>query len=186
MHQLVYLLGAPGSGKSTVMKELAGRDGWELRPLPFAHRVRGDVTQLGADRAPFGGTDTLSYIAGPEVELWTRTLPAPYLLGEGDRLAYRRFFERAAAGGYLLRVFYLHAPPAVARQRRAARAAEHELELQDPRWARGRARKAARLAGDLRAQRLDAGRPAADLAAEIRAAVPGLDKALAAVVTPPR
>lgn len=150
----VYLIGAPGSGKTTIMSRLLARMPETARyDKPVKHTVHdhaGSVAvSLGWPRAPFGGTDTLGYTAVTQVE--TLLLPVlseagvALLLGEGDRLATDRFLTAAARHGEVT-LFHVELPDTEAAARRARRAADHGLAPQNPTWATGRATKARNLA----------------------------------------
>lgn len=179
-NHLVYLIGEPGAGKTTTMTALTGGTaGWTEDGMPFAHQTRGTVALLGKARAAFGGTDTLGMSVARTAEAWIATRPHEWVLGEGDRLAYGRFFDVAASAGYELHLIYLACPPGVAEQRRAARAAEHGLKPQNPSWVRGRASKATRLARAYGAHLIGAAHCTAAQADAIRELVPGLAEALA-------
>jgi hypothetical protein len=150
----VYLIGAPGAGKTTIMSRVLDRLPETARyDKPVKHTVHdhaGNVAvSLGWPRAPFGGTDTLGYAAINAVE--GTLLPVlsgagvAVVLGEGDRLATDRFLIAAARHGQVT-LFYVDLTPEEAQQRRAARAEAHGLAPQNPAWATGRATKARNLA----------------------------------------
>jgi hypothetical protein len=150
---LVYLIGAPGAGKTTVTRALESN--WI--PVadatdPVKHRVwfgpQGTTISLGHDRAPFGGTDTLSYTAINVIERWLPTLPeqgVENVYGEGDRLANPRFFNLCRSVGDL-KVFYLDRSDEQAQTQRAQRASDNNLPMQNASWVAGRATKARNLA----------------------------------------
>ena len=147
---LLYLLGGPGSGKTTVLETLLGlpynEQSWVGSDDPFAHLRLDAVVLLGRRRAGFGGTDTLPMNVARKAEAWIASTPAQVVAGEGDRLAYNGFFCAARDAGYRLSVIHLDTGPDVAAQRRAARAAALGTKLQNPTWVRGRESKAAKLA----------------------------------------
>lgn len=182
--ELVYLIGAPAAGKSTLMAELTARADRYGCSYPLPHQVLADpatgetlAVELGRQRLQFPGTDTLAMNISPAACAWLRgeTAPQPaVVLAEGDRLAHRGFLDAAAAGGYMVTVAYLDAPPEVLTDRCAARGS-----AQNTSWRAGRGTKALRLAGYAAGAytliRLDsAALPPAALAARLRAAVPAL------------
>jgi P-loop Nucleotide Kinase3 len=177
---LVYLIGPPGAGKSTLMVELTRGCDRLPRWQPVAHEllVGSDSAIVGAElgrrRERSGGTDALSAGIMRTAEAWVKTLPYPLLLGEGDRLAYRRFFGGTARAGYRVTIVYLSCPPEVCDERCADRNADWSAS-----WRLGRATKAERLAEyafvSHRLIRLSTGtHQPADLAATLRHEVPEL------------
>jgi gluconate kinase len=98
--KLFYLIGLPGSGKSTVMKALMERvcDGqWEReRPIDLLDTEKcGNYRVLGKYEKgeTFSGTDRLSMAVAPKAIEWIQTKPNETIFGEGDRLNNRGFFE---------------------------------------------------------------------------------------------
>lgn len=96
--KLVYLIGLPGTGKTTVMKELMNRIG-EFEPdrpidLLDSH-VCGNVRVLGKylEGETFSGTDRLSMAVCPKAIEYFSTQPDEIVIGEGDRLNNKGFFH---------------------------------------------------------------------------------------------
>lgn len=141
--KIVYLVGAPGSGKSTVMGQVVKDWTGMQHGKPFAHIEYIDAPvptcQLGKDRGSFSGTDALSTAVIEQVIPWLPTCGYEVLFAEGDRLANARFFEACKQVG-TLKVFHLSVPPAVAAARRAGRGS-----TQDETWVRGRTTKVTNL-----------------------------------------
>lgn len=141
MNALLYILGVPGSGKTTLVRELVLGRRRMVVTQPFAHTVYEDgLVQLGRDRGTHGGTDALSMSVQPNVVAALEAGAWPRILAEGDRLANPSFFEAVVAAGYELDVVLLSVPAEVAADRRAARGTD-----QDERWLRGRESKIANL-----------------------------------------
>lgn len=148
MTTLVYVAGAPATGKSTLMAALtAGCAARVPRAKPFAHDVLADDhgfpigIELGRRRPDFPGTDALSMSVSPLACQFMETRPAELVLAEGDRLATQRFLDAAQAAGYDVHLVYLVAPKDILDLRCVRRGSS-----QNPGWRRGRATKAERLA----------------------------------------
>jgi len=96
--KVVYLIGLPGCGKSTVMKELMSRfEGWSQdRPVDLLDsHVSGNVRVLGKyeEGETFSGTDRLSMAVSPKAIEFIETNPDEIIIGEGDRLNNKGFFN---------------------------------------------------------------------------------------------
>jgi hypothetical protein len=145
----VYLFGQPGSGKTTLMREVCRR-GMMLYDAekPIKHRgyawEGGMFSALGAEAWPFGGTDTLAYDAVAKCSRWLPALQkckaGGLVFAEGDRLANLRFFGEVEKR-YRLLAFYLSCDDALAGARRRLRASRHGLAAQSETWVRGRITK---------------------------------------------
>lgn len=107
MSRMVYLIGQPGAGKSTLMARLT--EGLERLPsdLPVPHDrlfvgITGSVVgaEIGKQRGAFSGTDALASAIIDRAAPWVRNNPYPLMLAEGARLANRRFLTASADGGY--------------------------------------------------------------------------------------
>ncbi len=138
---LFYLIGVPGSGKSTFTAALLdGRTPDSEQKKPFPIRYFGDVSMLGDARAGNPGTDSLELQAQPWVIDWLERCPTPYVYGEGDRLANDKFFNAVQAAGWTLTVAFLSVPEWEAAARRDSRGSR-----QNSSWVKGRETKAMRL-----------------------------------------
>lgn len=142
---MLYILGDPGIGKSTLAAALM--KGWSYDEVmdPFAHRVyENGVVALGKGGGDFPGTDTLAMDVQPKVLEWVKRLEPPMLLGEGDRLANAKFFNGLLRLGYALWPVYL-AGRSLAAERRRERS-QRTGKTQNPHWVKGRVTKNARMA----------------------------------------
>jgi ATPase subunit of ABC transporter with duplicated ATPase domains len=172
----IYLLGAPGTGKTT-LANLIKKSWGESRPCNdnFAHEVfrceTGFNISLGKNKPPFSGTDTLSNSVIERVEqmyeAWDKFGQINYILGEGDRLAIARMMDLAKKYGTLYS-FYLHAPDEIINERRSERAKQNNLKLQNPTWVKGRATKHQRLAAAIGSHELDATLDPAELFQQVQ------------------
>ena len=168
----LYLIGAPGSGKTTLMAELM-KD-WILlsrdtKPVKHSwyESPYGIALELGHPRAPFGGTDTLSYTAIKTLELWLpHLLKVDLLVGEGDRLANNRFLDLCKTLGPT-HLYYLDATEELLQERRGSRATQHDLPTQSPQWAKGRLTKHRNLAQQQHATTLNSNENVSSLALTI-------------------
>lgn len=145
--RLVYLVGAPGSGKSTLMARLtAGYSRAVVPPLNYPAPARDwllhrrtlavAAIELGRRRAHFSGTDALPSNAITLAERWlAMQQEAPLVFGEGARLGNRRFLASAVTAGYGVTLVLLDHPEVTAW--RTARSAELG-KVQNPGWVAGR------------------------------------------------
>lgn len=155
--RLVYLIGQPGAGKTTVadcMTETFARVDID-QPLPHRAWLNPDGTfafvSLGRHREGFGGTDTLAMNVQPKVVDWLTSPIAPRVVfGEGDRLGNLKFHDAMKAAGWDVTMVYLDTPDGEASVRRRDRGSN-----QDPTWVKGRISKARTLADVTDAIRLD-------------------------------
>jgi hypothetical protein len=125
---LVYLAGAPATGKSTLMAELtagARRVTCEsVKLLPYDELWAGDElvgAEIGKRRANFPGTDTLAMNALPVAVGWLEKQLLDVVCAEGDRLTHIRFLDAAARAGMRVNLFVLSSRMSVLDERCEAR-----------------------------------------------------------------
>jgi len=170
----VYLIGQPGSGKTTLMNHILDRAPiTEYRQKPVKHLTHAYKTHqavsLGWPKTPFGGTDTLGFNAITPIK--QQLLPiinqhTSILFAEGDRLANTTFFDETTKYGKLI-LFHLNTPALLAQQRRQQRAQQHQLKLQNPTWLAGRITKANNLVTKYNPIDLDGNQPMHELAQHV-------------------
>lgn len=128
----VYIVGGPGSGKSTMMAELLA--GWTPGPYSkwtnrelfghyLTHPKKGLGAYMGHLRPEYPGTDALSLSVAPQAVLWTEALPLlgfSWVYGEGARLSHPGFLLKLAEVTDLT-VVHLQVSDEEAARRRAAR-----------------------------------------------------------------
>lgn len=146
---LAYLIGVPGSGKTTLVRRLTRGLKPEVRTVPYVSwtHYSDDVCEIGHDRETFGGTDALGMAAQKHVLSWLIQGEGHryrYVLAEGDRLANEKFFEAVRKAGIDLNVYALLPPRKVIERRRAKRNEAIGKE-QNERWLKTRETKVANL-----------------------------------------
>jgi hypothetical protein len=147
-----YIIGEPGSGKSTLMEAATRGLRWQVQRKPFAMRwlelPSGQLAvELGERRDSFSGTDALSMSVMPKVLTWLEERHSEIVIGEGDRLSSAKFFQAAERVGEL-GIAALWGTPALLEARRRMRAAALGKPQQDSTWLKGRQSKVANLERD--------------------------------------
>ena len=165
---LIYLIGVPGAGKTTLMSALLSPlvEGANVRRKPLLHTIYPNgLIQLGATREAFGGTDALPMNVQPIALQFLRDTDAPAIIAEGDRLANGKFFTGAALAGWSVQVLLANVPLDIAAKRRQQRGSRQKAS-----WVAGRVTKVRRLWeewGSGPDAALDTTRPAVDVASDL-------------------
>lgn len=148
MRRLIYLVGPPGSGKSTLMGALIPaewlrvfRDDQRMPRDELFHADQLIGAELGRHRVSFSGTDALAMNIHPHAVRWIAATHHPLVLGEGQRLGTRGFLEAARDAGRSVDLVWLDVPEQICRLRRQARGSR-----QNPQWVKAATTRAARLA----------------------------------------
>jgi ribose 1,5-bisphosphokinase PhnN len=140
---MIYLIGAPGAGKTTLMRAITANRPHSTMKTPIPHMLYHGAIQLGTERAAFSGTDALPMNVQPAAEDFIAGYPARLILAEGDRLGNAKFFRAVKRAGYALTVLHLDVSASVLDQRRRERGSN-----QDASWMKGRETKVLNLAID--------------------------------------
>lgn len=146
MSDILYIIGEPGSGKSTLVAAMTRGLSPVERAVPYVAWLEYSpkVAQLGRVREDFSGTDALSMAAQNHVIDWLAgesDFPIPrYIVAEGDRLANAKFFRAVEEQGHKLKVIALVPPDDVLERRRHKR--NKQLgRAQNERWLKTRKTK---------------------------------------------
>jgi ribose 1,5-bisphosphokinase PhnN len=147
MTDAIYLVGAMGTGKSTVMAAIMDQLGldtgewYKVWPSATRSEFRGEHLEdvvtgeyrglyLGRTRPEFPGTDAIGLASHAEALNWVRIAPElpPLVLGEGARLGTASFLGALAERCSRFVVAHLVAPEGVLDDRLAQRRAGQERE----------------------------------------------------------
>lgn len=148
IRSLLYVVGPPGVGKSTVARELTSVWDKELHRavsvphVNLLHPATGRLAgvELGVPRESFSGTDALAMDIGPRALAWMQAVDVPFAFGEGSRLGTRPFVGGLAQRGVSVTLVRLTADEAILEARCRARGSK-----QNTSWRKGAATRAARL-----------------------------------------
>jgi energy-coupling factor transporter ATP-binding protein EcfA2 len=164
---MLYIIGAPGSGKTTLVRALT--DGlrtvtttkpipqicylrwWDDVPPGLQPLVRTQGIQFARPRETFGGTDSLPMNIQPTVEAEIRNAAASkrninyHVIAEGDRLGNEKFFNAVIDAGWQLDIVFLDCDFELGQQRRTDRARHVGSAVQDATWVKGRITKVTNL-----------------------------------------
>lgn len=150
--RFVYVIGLPGSGKSSAVKRALLSKGYVKgtefeKPVPHIEwsNDTDTVTELGRRREAFSGTDALALNIQPKAIAWLETTDAETVIAEGDRLANPSFFTKADSVADDFIVVLIDVPTEVARQRAKRRAENLGRPEQNESWWKGRATKVGNL-----------------------------------------
>lgn len=152
---MLYLIGVPGSGKSTVAKQLTDDLPFDVRKVPYVAwtHYSDDVCQLGYEREHFSGTDTLGLASQKHVINWLADeCPYEFVLAEGDRLANQKFLDAMYDARWRVTVVRISCSAAQLEKRRKHRSKLVGKE-QTETWLRGRTTKVERLYANLQVPR---------------------------------
>jgi ribose 1,5-bisphosphokinase PhnN len=167
---LIYVVGYPGSGKSTAMAAAMPGSPSAYITKPFAHtRYGAGLAHLGANREQYPGTDGLALNVQPTVIKWMETFKG-LVAAEGDRLANAKFFNAALSAGCRFTLVYIDVPELVSRRRAWRRGSRFEES-----WLTGRMTKVRRLVAQFEPHvtAIDGRLPRAEVAMQLRGVLDG-------------
>lgn len=153
MKRMLYIIGEPGVGKTTVVLSALPLPSAELE-APIPHLVYPGGVQLGRWRGQFSGTDGMTNNIKPRVLDWLGQPDGPsVVVAEGDRLANTKFFQDVVDLGWRLDVVALVASPEELNVRRDNRNTKNRLlnplpVEQNLTWLKGRVTKNINLIGN--------------------------------------
>jgi len=134
---IVFLVGAPGVGKTTLARQLIGPDAylvpkpkWTVGKIVAAGHYNGGTFD-GADTVPYNGVEDC-------LRFWEQQLEGKDTLFDGDRFSHEKVVKWAREKTLLVKCIYLHALPDTLAARRKQRGSN-----QNETWLKGRMTKAA-------------------------------------------
>jgi hypothetical protein len=117
MTKLIGIVGMPGTGKTTLMREwMKLRDWTPDTPIKLLDSyVSGDIRLFGKyeEGETFAGTDRLSMAVQPAAIEYLSDNPSPVNIFEGDRLTSAKFFQAAVELGYEVSIVILEVSDSV-------------------------------------------------------------------------
>ena len=128
MIKLIGIVGMPGTGKTTLMREWMRMREWEYdKPIKLLDSyISGDIRLFGKyeEGETFAGTDKLSMAVQPEAIEYLTDNPSPVNIFEGDRLTSSKFFQAAVDLGHDVSILVLEVSDQVREQRYTERGSE--------------------------------------------------------------
>lgn len=139
MKKLLAIIGAPGTGKTTLMREWMKSRKWvEDKPVDLLDsHLSEDIRVLGkySNDDTFGGTDKLSMAVQPKAVEYLNDA-SPVTVFEGDRLTSIKFFDSAQKLNFDIKIIMLTVPNEVREERYKERGSN-----QNETWLNGRLTK---------------------------------------------
>ena len=107
MSTVIAVVGVPGTGKTTLMKEFVKKYQWEEhKPVDLVdgYLSNDGIFLMGKyeEGEVFSGTDRLSMAVQPKAVEYLQTKPAETVIFEGDRLTTLSFFREVKSCGHKL------------------------------------------------------------------------------------
>lgn len=128
MKRFAAIIGVPGTGKTTLMRELMKSYDWEYdKPIDLVDSyVSGKTRLIGKyeEGEVFAGTDRLSMAVQPKFIEYLQDNDDEVVIFEGDRLTSVSLFEQVERLGYDMKIFVLKANESTLKQRYADRGSD--------------------------------------------------------------
>ena len=139
MKKLLAIIGAPGTGKTTLMREwMKSREWFSDRPVDLLDsHVSANIRVLRKydNDDTFGGTDKLSMAVQPKAVEYLNDA-SPITIFEGDRLTSIKFFQAAEKLNFKIKIIMLTVPDDIREKRYEERGSN-----QNETWLNGRLTK---------------------------------------------
>lgn len=148
-HHLLLIIGAPATGKTTLMRHYTRAwHPWHRPNAEVPHIIyldqygREQAVQVGIEReGNHSGADALKMDIATTAKPWLATRPAPLVLADGFRLATRPFITTARHANYHVTIAHLTCPTEELDRRCTQRGT-----AQNPDWRKAAITRAKRLA----------------------------------------
>ena len=164
---MYYVIGLPGSGKSTAVGDALGPYPYTAHAKPMKHCDYGFCTMFGHWRPVHPGTCTLAFNIHPVAMQFVVDKIAqegtPILVAEGDRLSGNKFFDHVLSLGMDLKIIHFSIDPIISR----ARAVERGNIYNDS-WYKGRVTKIRNTLQRYPSVSIDASQSAQQIALELK------------------